>query len=273
MKKYGAEVHAFIEDKIAGRTVKELVELVNTQFDLDFTESKMRAYKSNHGLKNGLNSGTPKGSPSKVFPQDVKDYIQANYKGVGPTEMCAQLNDHFGGTTYEVKQLRTYYKNHKLNSGLTGYFKKGQIPFNKGRKGVCAPGCEKSHFHKGHTPHNTLPVGTELVKGDGYRWRKIADPNTWKQSHILLWEAAHGPVPKDNVLIFLNGDKNDVRIDNLALVTRAEHLELTRSKLKQGSWWLELRSQAQRFQNSFQNNQNKFLITNLKGVRRMSNVY
>lgn len=33
-----------------------------------------------------------------------------------------------------VSQIKTYIGRHKLNTGRTGYFEKGHIPFNKGEK-------------------------------------------------------------------------------------------------------------------------------------------
>lgn len=39
---------------------------------------------------------------------------------------------------------------------------------------------------------NTKPVGTERKRADGYIWVKIAEPNTWKEKHVLLYESVHG---------------------------------------------------------------------------------
>lgn len=41
--------------------------------------------------------------------------------------------------------------------------------------------------------------------------------------HILVWEQNHGPVPKGMHLHHINGDNHDNRIENLQLVTPAEH--------------------------------------------------
>ena len=44
----------------------------------------------------------------------------------------------------------------------------------------------------------------------------------WRAVHILLWEAAHGPLPKGHAIVFKDGDKRHIELDNLQLVTRAE---------------------------------------------------
>lgn len=73
-----------------------------------------------------------------------------------------------------------------------------------------------------------LPIGSTRLFGPGrYMYRKIADTpgvpmaRNWVLEHRRIWEAAHGPLPDGYVLAFKNGDKADVRLDNLELVSQA----------------------------------------------------
>ena len=106
----------------------------------------------------------------------------------------------------------------------TGYeptqFKKGHVPFNKGKKGT--GGWEATQFPKGHRPANYKPVGSERIDAGGYTWVKITDPKTWRMKHVLIWEAANGPVPNGHVVIFADGDKSNIVLDNLLLVSRRQ---------------------------------------------------
>lgn len=232
MRKYPEEIKQFIYENTAGRTTKELAAMVNEQFpDFGITESQLHAYKGNHKLKSGTLCGIPKGMPTSLFPQYVKDYIMQNYQGTGPKAMTEQLNAQFG-TSYTHGQIKRYYCTNKLNSGLTGHFEKGHVSHNKGQKGVYAPGSEKGWFKKGNIPTNFLEVGTLVLNSDGYPVRKVADPNEWEFESHLVWEAHNGKIPKGNLIIYLDGDKTNVDINNLAMVTRAEHLQLTRSKMR-----------------------------------------
>lgn len=86
-------------------------------------------------------------------------------------------------------------------------------------------------FKKGHRPSNYCPVGTVRVKGDGYTYVKIADPGIWKQKHVLVWEAANGPKPKGHKLIFADGNKQNFRLENIILVSNAEHVRLNQNHL------------------------------------------
>lgn len=53
---------------------------------------------------------------------------------------------------------------------------------------------------------------------------KVAEPNVWKMRAVLVWEEAHGPVPKGYVVHHENRDSLDDRLENLRLLTRADHL-------------------------------------------------
>jgi hypothetical protein len=112
-------------------------------------------------------------------------------------------------------------------------FPKGHVPANKGlrRPGYAPGGMAETQFKKGHRGGKALelykPIGTERVSKDGYLERKINDDmplqKRWRAVHLLLWEFIHGPVNgKTHAVIFRNGNKRDIRIENLELVTRAE---------------------------------------------------
>ena len=113
-----------------------------------------------------------------------------------------------------------------------GMFRKGQAPANKGlrRPGWGTERMKATQFKKGERHgvacERYVPIGTERVSEDGYRKRKISDGRPfnrrWRFVHLLVWEAAHGPVPKGHAVTFVNGNKQDVRLENLQLVTRAE---------------------------------------------------
>lgn len=231
-QRFPPEVHQFIRENVVGRTAEELAAMTNAAFGTNFTKDTMRTYKHNHKLRSGTPGGLPKGHPSKQFPAPIAEFIRNNYLGVGPKKLTEMVNEKFG-TDYSRKQITAYCKNHGLSSGLTGQFPKGHVPQNKGKKGVCAPGCEKGHFRKGHTPANKLPIGTILAKSDGYVWQKIGEGSRdWKQLHILRWEEAHGPVPDGCCIIFRDGDRQNCDLDNLAIVTRGENAVMNKNGLR-----------------------------------------
>jgi len=118
------------------------------------------------------------------------------------------------------------------NVGAACRFQKGHVPANKGlRRPGYAPGrMAETQFKKGRKSHTWKPIGTERINADGYLDRKISDtgypPRDWRGVHILLWEENYGPIPRGYMVCFLNGDKRDIRLDNLMLLNWAERMRL-----------------------------------------------
>lgn len=154
------------------------------------------------------------------YPPEVRDFIAEHNRGKSAKELTALVNKTFG-MSYTSEQIKGYRARHHLISGLTGCFVKGRTPHNKG-KHVSYPGMRPTQFKKGHKPQNHRPVGSERVNADGYRERKVAEPNVWRAVHLLAWEAVNGPVPKGHVVIFKDSDRLNCDISNLLLVSRAE---------------------------------------------------
>ena len=114
------------------------------------------------------------------------------------------------------------------NTGRAGRFEKGNVPFNKGRKGYCAPGSEKGHFPKGNRPHTWRGAGHERIdRREGYVVMIVDEPNPWTGAatrqvfkHRWLWEQLHGPLPKDHVLKCL-GERSNPDPSNWIAIPRA----------------------------------------------------
>ena len=172
------------------------------------------------------------------YTEDEHEFLHNFIPGHTYKEIVKAYNKRFD-EPITLSRLKSYIGNHKLNTGKTGKFEKGHIPFNKGKKGWCPSGCEKTQFQKGHLPHNAKPMGYERINRDGYIEVKIAErPNritgekNFKAKHHLVWEATNGKIPEGYIVIFLDGNALNCSIENLALVSRAEHLRMTRMKLR-----------------------------------------
>lgn len=165
---------------------------------------------------------------NRKYTADHIDFISGNIVGRRYRDLTEMFNARFGMelkiSTMISLASRHGFRNERDCRFNTGWeptqFKKGHVPANKGKKGV--GGWAPTQFKKGHKPANYKPVGTERVNTDGYVEIKIADPRTWKGKHKIIWEAANGPVPPGHVLIFADGNKLNVTLENLLLITRRE---------------------------------------------------
>lgn len=68
------------------------------------------------------------------------------------------------------------------------------------------------------------PVGYELHRTDGYVVVKVSQPNVWKYKQRLIYEQHYGKIPKNMMVIFLDGDKTNFDIKNLKAVTTRDYL-------------------------------------------------
>lgn len=165
------------------------------------------------------------------YTDEEKTFMQEFIPGHKYIEIQSAFSEKFGWDI-KISQIKSYMANNKINSGTKGYFPKGHIPVNKGKKGQCAPGCEKTWFKSGHTPKNHRPVGSERITKDGYIEIKVAEPNKWRLKHRVIWENSFGTISKGKCIIFMNGDKTDVQLENLKLIERRVNARLNQLGLR-----------------------------------------
>ena len=113
------------------------------------------------------------------------------------------------------------------NVGAACRFLPGIVPWNKGTHYTAGGRSAETRFKAGHKPQTWVPIGTVVTDADGYQKRKVRDDAppgqgrfNWVFLHRELWEQHHGPIPRGHAVVFRNGDKRDLRIENLELLTR-----------------------------------------------------
>jgi len=222
MKKYTPEQCEWLNSFIPGHKADEIVEAFNKKFDSPkITKEKVKSYKINHHIKSGTKKGRKNWS-GPLWSKDMVDFVIANNKGKTNKEMAALVSNAFHKQIND-KQIKAIRGRLKIDSGLTGRFKKGHIPPNKGRKGYHTPGSEKGWFKKGHTPWNHANIGDEAWTTDGYLKVKIAEPNIWVYKHILIWEKYMGKVPAGYMVTFKDQNHANCVLENLTLITKSEN--------------------------------------------------
>jgi hypothetical protein len=166
------------------------------------------------------------------YTHEMIDWMRENRPKLLATEFTHAFNQKFDCATNK-RALLTRCKAFGIKTGRSGQFQKAHQPHNKGKKGIrLSPSTE---FKKGIVPHNTVAIGTEVVdKKDGYTKVKIANPNVWKQKHIIMWEQYHGKLkPKGFAIIFLDCNRTNFSKNNLLLISRAALCVLNKRGLSQ----------------------------------------
>ena len=105
--------------------------------------------------------------------------------------------------------------------GEKGRFKKGLTPWNKGIKFNAGGRSAETRFKKGNTD-NCAPIGTQRYSKEGYAEIKVKQPNKWELAQRVVWEKHNGKIPKGHVIVFKDGNKENIDISNLELISRVE---------------------------------------------------
>lgn len=133
---------------------------------------------------------------SEPYTAAQKDFIKAHGAYMTTKELHQTLNITFG-CNHSIGSVRTTTK--KLG------IKKSESVRRKNAK--------KEKYNIGDT---VLFHGYEIIKvsnDDGF-W------NAWKPKANVIWESHFWKIPDGNQVVFLNGNKRDIRIENLACISK-----------------------------------------------------
>lgn len=145
-----------------------------------------------------------------------------------PRKKLAELFNKAFKVSISYKAIAQKCRKLGLTCPNNGYFKKGDIPVNKGTKGLTK--ANKTSFKKGSIPPNTRKAGSISMRKDknenSYMHIKASEPNRWQMLHVYIWENKHGKIPKGYCVIFKDKNTLNVSLSNLMLVSRAELVRL-----------------------------------------------
>lgn len=166
------------------------------------------------------------------YSEDKVKFLKNNIKGHTLKELTILFNNQFN-TELNHHNIREMTRTLKISTGNDGRFKKGHKSWNKGKKmsKETYEKCKGTMFKCGHENYNSKPLGSERVKGNGYIYTKVANPNIWKPKHRVIWENNFGPIPEGHFIIFADSNKRNFNLDNLILVSKKELLILNKEHL------------------------------------------
>lgn len=230
-----SEIHIdFLRCGFKEMRIPELTMAFNKKFKADKSVREIRSALKNRKITCGRKGGFEKGS-SLLFSPDQVEFIRARYSTLSRLDLVVAVNKKFS-LQVSVSQITNFVKYHKIRSGRTGRYQAGNVPWTAGKKGkgVCKP--NSGSFKKGDIPGNIKTLGSERSCSAGSILVKIAEANPYtgaktryKAKHRVVWEKHHGPIPKDKMILFLDGDPGNCARKNLNLIDRPCHLRLSQS--------------------------------------------
>lgn len=196
--------------------ISDMKDAVNRKFKTNYTRDQIKGQYVRRKLPfaNGHRHNI-------LMTDEMAEYLISIIPGRTSMDCVNMLNKKYG-THYTLAQIRTWKKNHKVQSGYDSRWRPGQPSWITGKKfpGRTNSGC----WTEGHISANAVPVGTERIT-DGYTYVKVKDgyrQRNWRPKHHLVWEAHNGPLSEGYNVIFLDRNKQNFDINNLALVTDQE---------------------------------------------------
>jgi len=177
------------------------------------------------------------------YTQEEDQFLKDNVRGISVKELVDRFNKHFNlNLTYG--SIKAHKERLGLKNGIDARFQKGNAAFNKGKtwdEYMSKKGQENSKKtwfsstdrSKQNSNNKPFPLFSERIDVDGYTLIKIENPSKWVFKHKWLYEQYHNcKVPKGFVVTFLDGNKQNLDINNLAMISQNQNKIMNKRKLR-----------------------------------------
>lgn len=183
-----------------------------------------------------MTATTKKYKRGKWSEEDLA-YLRSHFPHLYTKDLAAYFNRSYGSVSSMAK-LHGIHKSEQfkamdkarhveqlLSAGLKYRYKAGNVPMNKGMKMTTDVynKCKNTMFRKGVVPHNAKYDGYERLNKEGYVEVRVA-MGKFRLKHRVIWEEAHGPIPKGYIVTFIDGDKTNITLNNLQMISRVQHM-------------------------------------------------
>jgi hypothetical protein len=190
----------------------------------------------------------------KLFTDQEKRLIHKMYPHYCTRELAQELHRseasiyrfaHSNGLLKSIEYMNSIKSGRFTRpsvAGMNSRYKKGHVPYNKGKKQIEYMSSEAiertkaTRFVKGALPHNTNKQGDGAITirtektGKQYKYIRIGLGH-WQLYHQYIWCQEYGKYDSNtHCLWFINGNSLDVRLDNIELITRRENAQRNAGK-------------------------------------------
>lgn len=147
------------------------------------------------------------------FTPEMIEILKTYYPSEGSSGVIKRIYS-ISGHTYNPLSIRDKAKKLKIKGFNPSHFSKGHRPKHTGKNIKITP------YERKKTPEGTIV--TRSKKGIITLFIKLNGIYTPYARHIYI--SHYGEYPKNQIIHYLNGDRTDVRIENLALEPRTRKM-------------------------------------------------
>lgn len=180
---YSKEQIQWMRDNAYGHTHKELAELFNEEFGTNLTMQQIRRALQKRKILSGMYHKSD-------MTDEMIEFIYNNCKGITNQELAKRLNEKFG-TNYNAKKMQNFKHHRGLKAGI----------------------------HCCGDVNKRMELMTETIDSRGYTWIKLGEYN-WVRKSRYLYEKYIGEIPKDYVIVFKDGNRQNFDLNNLMLADK-----------------------------------------------------
>ena len=192
----------YLKEIYKGLGNQEIADLMNKKFGTNYSSKQIMQIKYRKGLKSGYGRFVHN-------HQGCLDFITENYPKMTVKELAKKFNEKYGTNMSDeaIRQIKRRYRLPTPNKDVENRFKKGNTNQRK-------------------------PIGSEWVKPSSKDvYIKVANPDVWVLKKKYVYEQHFGKLPKDYQIICKNGNKQDIRIENLLAIKQTDLLFLNFHKM------------------------------------------
>lgn len=181
----------------------------------------------------------------KIWTVEENEYIIAHYPNEQSCKVAAALGRsihaiHRHANIMKVKKSADFLASQNSGIFIKGHikgsetrFKKGMIPFTKGKKQSeyltpnAIENSKKTRFKKGNVPVNTKKNGDIVIrrnKNTGQAYFIRTEINVWIPLAHKNWIDKNGNIPKGKIIRHIDGNKLNCEIENLECITKVENV-------------------------------------------------
>lgn len=157
------------------------------------------------------------------YTQEQENFLKTHYYGISRQELADMFNAEFG-TNKSIGAIKSWCNNRGLNCGSDGKFKNGHTSWQTGLMG----NDYRSHFTEETfkksvsciIPKRKYEIGDTFYKSGEFYVLVSTDSKIPIEKRGILkrryvYEKAYGKIPKQHIIIQLDGDKSNFDLDNL----------------------------------------------------------